>query len=540
MKIGIDLDNTIINYEDVFPMLAEHQGITNIRYPPSKNSIKSQLLEESDGEGRWRRLQGQVYGAGVPFASLYPGIYRFLWRCKARGIEVHVLSHKTKFGHDDPERIPLRREAIRFLQENKLFSETPDSLIADVYFFDSQSDKVNAIKESCFSWFIDDLVQVLTDSRVPDCTKPILFCPQGSNAIEYSRTARSWSEVEGRIFGDWSKEELGDAACELAGLPVVNVRWLGKHRNSGISKISFANGKAAALKIYADDRTEERLCAEYQAVKLIRGLGNKSVPRPLGRNASLGVGLYEWISGIPRLEVDEQTVEKVLRFLCFLEESNVRSKFCKFSDASAAVFSGQQLVDQIKKRIAEFQNDNVPSIIRDFVGVCILPAFRVTRVHAEESWAETSFAEELHPHQRVLSPSDLGAHNWLHSENGDIYFLDFEYFGWDDPAKLICDFLLHPGMELDNRAREMWIEGVRLLYGQSVIRRAAAMYGLIGVAWSLIVLNQFKKPSACSSKVKADDVGAQDGILDMQLTKARRILDEVSSSPAPFWYLVRS
>ena len=95
-------------------------------------------------------------------------------------------------------------------------------------------------------------------------------------------------------------------------------------------------------------------------------------------------------------------------------------------------------------------------------------------------------------------------------------------------------------MELDNRAREMWIEGVRLLYGQSVIRRAAAMYGLIGVAWSLIVLNQFKKPSACSSKVKADDVGAQDGILDMQLTKARRILDEVSSSPAPFWYLVRS
>jgi len=534
MKIGIDLDNTIINYEEVFPLFARSLGFLDLQYSTSKVSIRKQLLEQEDGELRWRRLQGQVYGAGVQSARLYPGIYRFLWRCRARGIEVHVLSHKTRFGHGDSERIPLRREAIRFLQENKLFSKAPDSLIAKVYFFDSQNDKVNAIKEARFSWFIDDLSQILTDSRIPSCTKPILFLPQSTDKAEYCRTARSWVEIEGEIFNDWSKTELGDAAQEIAGAPAGKVRWLGKHGNSGIAKVSFATGTVAALKIYSPDRTNERLYAEYQAVELIRELGNKSVPKPLGLNTSLGMGLYEWISGESNLIVEDGAIKKVLKFLRFLHEPNVRSKFSKFPDASAAVFSGQQLVDQINMRISEFHKGDVPFIIRNFVTVCIEPALMAARERAEEVWTGANFSEELERHERVLSPSDLGAHNWLHCRIGGIYFLDFEYFGWDDPAKLVCDFLLHPGMELDGRARESWINGVQVLYGQSALQRAAAMYGLIAVAWSLIVLNQFKKADDVSRKMEAAGLFVQEKILEKQLMKSKRMLTNVCFPSAPF------
>ena len=282
----------------------------------------------------------------------------------------------------------------------------------------------------------------------------------------------------------------------------------------------------------------DRLCNEYQAVKLIRTLGYKNVPEPLGHHLSLGVGVYEWIPGARRREADEHAVEKVLEFLYFLSRQNVRAKFSTFSSASASVFSGQQLVEQIKERISEFECDGVVYGVQHFVRNSIAPVFQDTFLYARKNWSETSFTKKLDPENRVLSPSDLGAHNWLHGETDDIYFLDFEYFGWDDPAKLICDFLLHPGMELNNSSRLAWIHGVNGLYGRSVLRRAEAMYGLLGVAWSLIVLNQFRKPVAGLSSGKTEMVASGCEKLDVQLTKARRILDNVSSSRAPFERLV--
>ena len=53
---------------------------------------------------------------------------------------------------------------------------------------------------------------------------------------------------------------------------------------------------------------------------------------------------------------------------------------------------------------------------------------------------------ELAPQHRCLSPSDFGFHNaLLRGRPGvpgarDWVFLDFEYFGWDDPAKTVPIF----------------------------------------------------------------------------------------------------
>ena len=44
---------------------------------------------------------------------------------------------------------------------------------------------------------------------------------------------------------------------------------------------------------------------------------------------------------------------------------------------------------------------------------------------------------------RVISQSDVGFHNMLIGKN-KVYFLDFEYAGWDDPGKLFSDLLLQP------------------------------------------------------------------------------------------------
>ena len=63
------------------------------------------------------------------------------------------------------------------------------------------------------------------------------------------------------------------------------------------------------------------------------------------------------------------------------------------------------------------------------------------------------FAAEIAPECRTLIPSDLGAHNALRGADGKLYFLDFEYFGWDDPVTSIANFVMHPGMQLSEPQR---------------------------------------------------------------------------------------
>jgi len=62
------------------------------------------------------------------------------------------------------------------------------------------------------------------------------------------------------------------------------------------------------------------------------------------------------------------------------------------------------------------------------------------------------FKNNISNSNRILSPSDFGLHNTI-SEKKKLYFLDFEYFGWDDPIKLICDFFWHPGNNMSKKLK---------------------------------------------------------------------------------------
>src|SRR5690606_1492036 len=72
--------------------------------------------------------------------------------------------------------------------------------------------------------------------------------------------------------------------------------------------------------------------------------------------------------------------------------------------------------------------------------------------------------KELAPRFRLLSPSDFGFHNMLRRDDGSLAFIDFEYFGWDDPAKLAADFLLHAGHKLTPALAARFEAGMRALF----------------------------------------------------------------------------
>ena len=118
MRIGIDLDNTIICYDKAFLKEAHKRNIVGQGWNGGKKKLQK-FLEDADPSGvTWQGLQGSIYGKSIWNAEIFQGVRRFLWRCKSRGIEVHVVSHKTRFGHFDPDKTLLRDVALEFLNAN--------------------------------------------------------------------------------------------------------------------------------------------------------------------------------------------------------------------------------------------------------------------------------------------------------------------------------------------------------------------------------------------------------------------------------------
>ena len=72
-------------------------------------------------------------------------------------------------------------------------------------------------------------------------------------------------------------------------------------------------------------------------------------------------------------------------------------------------------------------------------------------------------------------------------------FSDFEYFGWDDPAKLVSDFLWHPAMNVPEDLKMYFVRRMGTIFGKDpdFKARLKGVFPLFGLKWCLIFLNEF-------------------------------------------------
>src|SRR5580700_7790646 len=96
MRIGIDFDNTLIDYDRVFVEAARERGLVPRDFAGSKRAVRDAIRLLPDGELTWQRLQGHVYGAGIDGAVPVPGSQGFLQRCARERVSVFIVSHKTQ------------------------------------------------------------------------------------------------------------------------------------------------------------------------------------------------------------------------------------------------------------------------------------------------------------------------------------------------------------------------------------------------------------------------------------------------------------
>ncbi|GAB4169002.1 MAG: aminoglycoside phosphotransferase family protein [Thalassobaculales bacterium] len=320
------------------------------------------------------------------------------------------------------------------------------------------------------------------------------------------------SAPEGRAL----PEGLAARAAALAAAPVAALAAVPGGRNNRLYRLDLADGRRFALKCYlsaAGDR-RDRLGVEFAALDLLRRHGVARMPAAIAADAEAGLALYEWIEGTAPGAPGAADIDAALATAGELAALARRLPETAAGEASEACRSETALLGQIERRRARLAAiADPPAALSEILAA---PCFEALAARARRIAAP--------PGPATLSPSDFGFHNAIRRADGRLVFIDFEYFGWDDPVKLTADFVLHPGMALPVELARRFEGGALALFAgdPGFARRLAAQLPLFALRWTLIVLNEFL-PEVWARRVFA---GARDraAILEGQVEKARALL----------------
>ena len=194
--IGIDLDNTIICYDESFYKVAIANGLIPDYVGAKKTEIKAYLTSLPEGQYQWETLQGLVYGKHIGQANLFAGVLSFLDKALVGNKKrVSIVSHKTVLAHYDPDQTNLRDAAISFLKENGVIT-SHRLAINNVYFCNTLEEKVQKISALNCSVFVDDLAKVFQHPEFPTSCRPLLFRGQSTSFPCYL----SWNHIQNEVF----------------------------------------------------------------------------------------------------------------------------------------------------------------------------------------------------------------------------------------------------------------------------------------------------------------------------------------------------
>ena len=529
LRIGLDFDNTIANYDQAFPEVARILGYetNNLNATLNKRELKLELLKQSDGDTAWQKVQGLVYGKYIDLASLYPGVYEFVLRALASGNEIFIVSHKTELGHFDESRTPLRQAATTWLINQNLVGDSDSKIkLQNIFYAETRDEKIDKIIELQLDVFIDDLDEVLSDKSFPRSTKKILFGSADTTSPEIL-AMQSWREVGDELFGEI------DANVILAGAKYVcpelncsSAQRVEGRGNSKIFRVETSQG-SIALKVYPDLAVDNRLRrnAEWQALKFLQQ--NKlRVPKPVQTDSELNWSLIEWIDGSPADPQNQAHLDQAATFIQSLNQaSRAVSSGSVFGLATEACLNPSFIETQINNRLVALKSVE-DSALREFIDNVVSSTLTRT-IEKTRRLMVGNYDAILDQRFWTLSPSDFGLHNAIATPQGDLVFFDFEYFGWDDPVKLTADVCLHPGMSLDENAQQYWIGEAKRLFADdpNFGVRLNALYPLYAIRWALIMLNEYRTDKIknrlnAQSRMQSDIRGAQ----LKQLEKAKLML----------------
>lgn len=297
--------------------------------------------------------------------------------------------------------------------------------------------------------------------------------------------------------------------------------------NSRIYVATLGDRKLVAKQYFRHPSdTRDRLQAEWAFLEYAVGAGIRCVPKPVARDAQHGIGIYEYVAG-RQLEAGDVSAARVLEAANFFLALNAgRETARSLAAASEACFSIAEHLAMVDGRVGRLaaipQASEEDLAARAFVK-SLAQRWREIRERVLGAAGDPGAPVE----ERCLSPSDFGFHNALLRSTGELCFLDFEYAGWDDPAKMAGDFFAHPGVPVPREHFDGFVRTAMSFsrHAAALEARARLLEPIFRIKWCCIVLNEFVPEAAQRRRFAtgADPAASK----RRQLAKARSLLATV-------------
>jgi hypothetical protein len=343
-----------------------------------------------------------------------------------------------------------------------------------------------------------------------------------------------------------------ERVAESLGSRIVAVQEIGGGRNSRVCKVDFESDTSYAVKFYYQDGSgdQSRLQREFSGLQFLIDCCVRCIPRPILADRDEGYAVYEYIRAdrLSLCEIGEGDIDQIVGFVKLLKDASQKAINNELTTASEACFSVDALEQNIYMRLQRLlalpNRGGSYAELRFFLKNEFEPFLKdLIRLNNSRPQARSAcFDTILATNERVLSPSDFGFHNVLRSSDGKLVFLDFEHFGWDDPAKLVADFLMHPHelMSLSECLKKYFADKILPCFGDRsdvLLKRLEVVYPLYALKWCMILLNEFI-PEHWSRRAFAVSAKVDRGLAQMeQLDKARYMLakSKNASENLPYW-----
>lgn len=512
--VGVDLDNTIINYEELLFSEALNADYISTGFIKDKKSIRDHIRSLKNGEIKWQKLQALIYGKNIINSKLYEGVKDFFNLCRHLNIKVYIISHKTRYSAID-KTIDLRKSALCFLQKQNFFSE---NLIKfeDILFESTKEKKINRINELNCDLFIDDLIDIFADPFFPEHTTKILFDTNNTTNyfVKNVNAMESWEKIIGFLVKTDKDTKIKKLLnkhfnyCNQSDKTHNNISYthINNGKNSRVYLVNYGL-KTFIVKFYVNDK-RDRMKREKMAFSFFAANKFCNVPALLYTDFQNRCSLFQYIKG-EKIDENKIVYADIDCFVNFIKQIKATGQYSNgIMNAADACLSHRQAIDIIYNRIEklkqntstdlsinELNNNELNVKLFNFIENDLNPYWETTNKNIVEisKTNQIPFDSELDKKYQILSPSDFGFHNALRSENGTIFFIDFEYFGWDDPVKLILDFIIHPGMNIDISFKKYFFQKmIKLFLDDEKFKVRIAMYlPVLIIKWILIVLNEF-------------------------------------------------
>ena len=179
MRIGIDFDNTIVSYDELFHQVAREKNLIPADLPVNKVAVRNHLRSINQ-EDKWTLMQGEVYGLRMSEARAYDGMKGTIAAFKLTGHQVFIISHKTRHPFMGPA-YDLHQSARNWVDLHLVIDGTRLFEREAIFYELTKEEKIaRALALDC-DLFIDDLPEILAMDGFPVNMRKILFDPEGQH-----------------------------------------------------------------------------------------------------------------------------------------------------------------------------------------------------------------------------------------------------------------------------------------------------------------------------------------------------------------------